>query len=76
VPLRVLLTLTLILIPSLWLAVAALVVAACRSASLADRRAVRARLEARQKGRPEDGPPVMPAGQSGRSYGLAVSQGV
>ena len=75
-PSRVLLTLTLILIPSLWLAVAALVVAACRSASLADRLAARERLATQQKGRPEDGPPAMPAGRSTRSYGLAVSQGV
>jgi hypothetical protein len=73
VPCRVLLTLTLILIPSLWLAVAALVVAACRSASLEDRRQ---RLAAQQKGRPEDGPPAMPAGQPSSPYGLAVSQGV
>ncbi len=68
-PPRVLLTLTLILIPSLWLAAAAIVVAACRSASLADRLAARQRLAAQQKGRPEDG-------QSSRGYGLAVSQGV
>ncbi len=75
-PPRVLLTLTLILIPSLWLAVAAIVVAACRSASLADRLAARQRLAAQQKGRPEDGPSAIPAGESSRGYGLAVSQSV
>jgi hypothetical protein len=72
----VLLTLTLIVIPSAWLAVAALVVAACRSASRADSLAARQRLAAEQKGRPEDGPPAIPAGERSRRYGLAVSQGV
>jgi hypothetical protein len=80
--------LALILLPLAWLAVATLVVAACRAASSADeqlRRMARAKVAPetrrhgnpgqRQGGPPPGGPPA-PSQQSPASYGLAVSQGV
>jgi hypothetical protein len=65
----VLLALILILIPVAWLAVAALAVAACRSASRADR------IAAREGDRRADGPPASRAAHAGY-YGFTTSQGV
>jgi hypothetical protein len=77
----VFLTLLLILIPMVWLVVAASAVAACRSASLADRRAAQLRIASqrltseRQRDR-ADGPPATPHSAPARRDGQLVNLSV
>jgi hypothetical protein len=66
----VLLTLILIVLPGLWLAVAALTVAACRAASRADRAATDG-----QGDRYAGGPPALSL-SAGAGHGFATSHGV
>jgi hypothetical protein len=71
----VFLTLLLILIPVVWLVVAASAVAACRSASRADRLAAQQRLASQRQGNRAEGPAAVPDSAPARRYGSLVKQG-
>jgi hypothetical protein len=70
------LTLLLILIPTVWLVVAASAVAACRSASLADRRAAQQRLAVQRPRARTDGAPATLDSARARRHGRLANLGV